>query len=170
MLTVRLYYRALVAAVALTGLAASSGAWAQDQRPGQGEEQRESRFIRMMDTDEDGKVSLKEITDEQKRLVAAADVNGDGKLSVKEFRRRGHWFMRMRATTLFDLMDVDGDGQLTADEITGPSARWFKRYDGNGDGVLASDELPQRHMGRRGGRRGGRMGGPMQHRGGPPGR
>lgn len=168
MLPVRLY-RTLLAVTAVAGLAAASHAWAQapsPAQPAQPEERRQSRFIRMMDTNEDSKVSLKEITDEQKRLVGAADVDGNGKLSAKEFRRRGHWFMRMHATTLFDLMDANGDQELTADEITDPSGRWFKRYDANADGALSADELPQRRMGRHG-RRGARRG---MHRGGPGGR
>lgn len=132
------------AVVALVGGAALAQDRTQNDRP------RESRFVRFLDTNGDGKVSLEEINAEQKRLIAAADVNGDGKLSVDEFRRRGRLFMRLRATTLFDLMDANGDKQLSEDEITKPSARWFARYDANGDGAIVSDELPQRRMGRRG--------------------
>ena len=70
------------------------------------------------------------------------DLDGDGALSVGEFRRRGALFQRLGTTTLFDLIDIDGDQQLTVDELAAPASRWFKRYDGNGDGVLEVDELP----------------------------
>jgi len=102
------------------------------------------RLIEFLDIDGDGAVSLEEIAAEQDRLFVAADVDGDGKLSVEEFRRRGAWFQRMRTTTLFDLSDADGDRAIVPDEIKSPSARWFARYDANGDGKLEAAELPQR--------------------------
>ena len=100
-------------------------------------------MLRVLDTDNDGKVTMAEIEAEQKRLIGAADLNGDGKLSVEEFRRRGSWFQRMHTTTLFDLMDTNGDQVLSADEIANPSARWFKRYDTNADGAIVTEEVPQ---------------------------
>ncbi|CAN0520589.1 unnamed protein product [Laminaria digitata] len=101
-----------------------------------------SRTFSLLDTDGDGKISLAEIRAEQARLIAAADLDGDGKLSVDEFRRRGWWFQRLHTTTLFDLMDADGDQMLTADEIANPSARWFKRYDKDADGGVTTEEVP----------------------------
>ncbi len=102
------------------------------------------RMIEFLDTNGDGAISLDEIAAEQDRLFVAADVDGDGKLSVEEFRRRGQWFQRLRTTTLFDLTDVDGDMAVAPDEIKSPSARWFARYDANGDGKIEASELPQR--------------------------
>lgn len=107
------------------------------------DEQRASRTFQLIDTNNDGKVTLDEIRAEQARLIGAADVDGDGKLSVDEFRRRGWWFQRLHTSTLFDLMDANGDAVLTADEISAPSARWFKRYDKNADGGVTADEAPQ---------------------------
>ena len=101
-----------------------------------------SRTFNLLDTDGDGKISLTEIRAEQARLIAAADLDGDGKLSVDEFRRRGWWFQKLHTTTLFDLMDADGDQVLTADEIANPSARWFKRYDKDTDGGITTGEVP----------------------------
>lgn len=107
-----------------------------------------SRTFSLLDTDGDGKISLAEIRAEQARLIAAADLNGDGKLSVDEFRRWGWWFQKLQTTTLFDLMDADGDQSLTAEEIANPSARWFKRYDKDADGGVTGEEVP--HFNRRG--------------------
>jgi Ca2+-binding EF-hand superfamily protein len=123
---------------------------------------RVSRRLQLLDTNKDGKVSLAEIHAEQKRLMAAADVNGDGKLSVEEFRRRGRWFLRLRTVSFFDMLDTDGDGQISEKEMTAPSARWFKRHDENKDEALDGEEFSKAgwrgrqrdgNRGRRGGRR-----------------
>lgn len=105
------------------------------------ETQPQSRWMRLLDTDKDGKVTNAEIAAEQKRLMTAADVDGDGTLSVEEFRRRGRWFQSLHVTTLFDLMDANGDKTLSADEISAPSQRWLSRYDANNDGAISDDEL-----------------------------
>ncbi|MDH3240413.1 MAG: hypothetical protein OEO83_07085 [Alphaproteobacteria bacterium] len=128
-------------------------------RQGRMERRRAHRFSRrleLLDTNKDGKVSLKEIQDEQKRLIAAADVNGDGKLSVEEFRRRGRWFISLRTISFFDMLDTDGDGQISVKEMTDPSARWFKRHDENKDEALDSDEFSKSSW--RGRQRGGNRG------------
>ena len=103
-----------------------------------------ARFIELFDINHDGKVTLDEINGDQARLFGAVDVNSDKKLSVAEVRRRGRFLQMWRTTTVFDLVDVNGDGVLTLDEIDAPTSRWFKRYDRNGDGVLDVTELPQR--------------------------
>ncbi len=138
----------LLAFGAGTALAQSSAAQtgqeasgAKDARPGMG--RRAARFLRIFDTDGSGTVSLAEIQAEQKRIAGAADVNGDGTLSVDEFRRRGRLIRSLGATSLFDMLDTDGDRKVTSAEIAAPSARWFKRYDANGDGAVSADELPQ---------------------------
>lgn len=133
---------ATLAAFSLTLIAGANAAGADD-RAGR-ENPRATRFIEMFDTGGDGKVTLKEITADQGRLFGAVDVNGDKALSVDEFRRRGRLFRIYTTTTLFDLLDANGDRKLTADEISAPSQRWFKRYDGNNDGVMAADEVPHR--------------------------
>lgn len=127
----------------LAALLALAGGTAQAQGAGDAGADDMPRTLQLLDTDNDGKVTLDEIIAEQKRLVGAADLDGDGKLSVEEFRRRGRWFQRLYTTTLFDLMDTNGDRVLTADEIAAPSARWFKRYDKDTDGSLVPAEVPQ---------------------------
>jgi len=134
--------------------AAGAAAGAPDRAHMRGE-----RFVQFLDTDHDGKVSLKEIQDEEARLFGAADINNDGALSPEEFQRRGELFMRLRVMTLFDLLDTNGDGKLSKEELAAPASRWFKRYDKNGDGFITADELPARPtMGRSGGMRPGMMG------------
>ncbi len=99
------------------------------------------RFLTIDDTNGDGTVSQTEIAAEQKRIFAAADVDGDGKLSVAEFRRRGRLIMRTGGATLFDMLDVNGDQQVTAEELHGPKARWLRRYNTDGAEGLGAEEL-----------------------------
>ncbi len=135
-------------ALALTLAAAGASSVLAQGRPGathdhqQFERFRTERYIQLFDTDGSGTVSLEEIMAEQGRLIQATDVDGNGKLSVEEFHRRGHLLLMLRATTVFDMLDANGDRQLTAEEIAAPTQRWFSRYDTNSDGDLDADEIP----------------------------
>lgn len=102
---------------------------------------RSNQLMGMLDLDANGKVSLEEIGGENKRRVSAVDLDGNGLISPDEFRRRGQLLLAMRTTTIFDLLDGNGDGNLTADELTAPSGRWVARYDQDGDGALSAEEL-----------------------------
>ena len=102
---------------------------------------RASQLMRLLDLDADGNVSLDEIGGENKRRLGAVDLDGNGLISPDEFRRRGQLLVAMRTTTIFDLLDANGDGNLTADELTAPAGRWIARYDQDGDGALSAEEL-----------------------------
>ena len=114
-------------------------------------------MIRLFDLDGDGKVTLEEINTDQARIFTALDVDDDKSMSVDEIKRRGRSLLIFRTTTLFDLLDSNGDGKLSVVEVQAPSQRWFKRYDANGNGIMEAEELPESH--KRGGRGGGRRGG-----------
>lgn len=135
------------ACLAVLTLALAGPAIAQSGPPGDaaaGVSRHAMQFVRIYDTDGNGTVSMAEIEAEQKRILGAADVDGSGALSVEEFRRRGRLIQSLGTTTLFDMLDTNADRAITADELAAPSARWFGRYDANGDGAMSAEELPQR--------------------------
>ncbi len=136
-------------------LGTTGGAAAQDRAARDQPSRHVARFLTIYDTNGDGTVSQAEIAAEQKRIFGAVDVDGDGKLSVAEFRRQGRLIMRSGGATLFDMLDVDGDRQVTAEELHGPKARWLQRYNTDGTAGLGAEELATafQHRGRMHGRR-----------------
>ena len=148
---------AIATAILLIALMSfSSFVWAKDRGPQMNAPQISQHAERMMllyDTNGDGKITLVEINADQARMFTALDVDGDKSMAVDEIRRRGRSLLIFRTTTLFDLLDANGDGTLSVAEVQAPSKRWFKRYDKNGDGVMEANEIPKRrrHRGGRGG-------------------
>ncbi len=114
------------------------------------------------DTDKSGDISLDEFTAAFKERFGKADANKDGKLTVAEIadeieRQRTE---RM-ARHMLDRFDVNGDGELTAEEIESRQQKMFALMDRNDDGKIAPDEMPRR-MGRHDG---GYWGGHHRHHG-----
>lgn len=119
---------------------------AADKSPGPHGHRAQS-FIELFDTNKDGKASTDEIIAEHARLFGASDIDKDGSLSVDEFRRRGRLLQSLGTTTLFDMLDANGDGKISQAELDAPTKRWVARYDANKDGAMNADELPGRDRG-----------------------
>lgn len=128
-----------------------------------------------IDADQNQVISAEEIAKAAEALIGL-DKNSDGNITKDELappnqggRRRGG---RGGASPLLGALDLDRDGELFEDEVTGAAARLIT-LDANSDGELAGEEIrPQRggFGGPPGGRRGGPPGGgPGGDRGGPPG-
>ena len=114
---------------------------------------RTERFNRLYDLNADGKVTIDEINNDQARMFGALDIDSDKALSVAEMRRRGRSLQIWRTVTMFDLLDLNGDGKISVDEIQGPTKRWFARHDANKNGILEAGEIPSGRRGRGRGRR-----------------
>jgi len=132
------------AALAQTPPAPPTPPHAAGKGPGGHHGHRAESFVELFDTNKDGKVSLDEFMAEHARLFGAADVDKDGSLSVDEFRRRGRLIQSLGTTTIFDMLDANGDGKISQAELDAPTKRWVGRYDANKDGALDADELPGR--------------------------
>jgi Ca2+-binding EF-hand superfamily protein len=157
----------VVAGVLVIGLATSALAQGGPQRSGPGSDgdrpafgrdggpgghsRFSARQLAILDTNGDGVLSQEEIAAEHGRLLGAADVDGDGQLSADEFRRRGTFFIRLGTTTFFDLIDANGDQQISQEELNQPMGRWFVRKDTNNDGNIDAEEFSEgrRSFGRR---------------------
>jgi hypothetical protein len=162
----QLILTALLATSALTTLAQDADPGAPHGRPG-GPGHRHPPFVAALDVNKDGVIDATEIANAPGAL-AKLDKNGDGQITLDELRppRPADAPAPQSATDgpkrpkppIFAALDTDGDGVISATELTNASASLAK-LDKNGDGKLTPDEF----MG--GGPRGPRGRGP----GGPGG-
>jgi len=80
-------------------------------------------FMQDFDADGDGIVTPEELRAGLQTLLAEYDANGDGTLSISEFEALNSAAIREQMVDRFQMLDNDGDGQVTADEITAPADR-----------------------------------------------
>lgn len=113
-------------------------------KKGKKQRRRFKNFIKFCDLNENGEVTIKEIVSNQVRILRALDINNNKSLSLKELKRRGRGLKRCRSFNRFDLLDINGDRQITANELHAPMKRWFKRHDANRNGSIESVEVPLR--------------------------
>ena len=81
------------------------------------------------------------------RFQATGALPADLRISVDEFRRNGRLLLALNVTTFFDMMDVDGNKNLSIEEILQPAARWLGRYDTDADGALSLEEITAARLG-----------------------
>lgn len=113
------------------------------------------------DSDGDGIVSPEELRAALERKLAEYDANGDGTLSLEEFEALHSALIRPQMVDRFQVLDEDGDGKVTAEEIAAPAdhmERMMKRHERFGRG-------PEGGPGPRGERPGAEMPGGMMKRG-----
>ncbi len=121
---------------------------------------RGARMFERYDTDGDGKISREEFEQARAARFATADADGDGAVTVQEFMTYAEARRVERLTSMFEQLDTDDDGVLSAEELDRRADAMFTRLDRDGDGVVTKEDLPQR-----GAKRGER--GPMRGDQGP---
>jgi hypothetical protein len=146
-------------AVALTGWAMAAllagAAMAGDGAPATGSAKDGARGIMRADTDGDGRISKAEIaalqSQKQGEWFDKADADKDGFLTEEEIRqardarrdhRRGE--MKARMDEHFKQADVNGDGQLSLDEVQAKMPKLAERFttlDADKNGALSKEEL-----------------------------
>lgn len=107
------------------------------------------QFAKRYDTDRDGKISQQEIDTNRTEWHKKFDSDGNGTLSLKEFEALWLEAKRQRMVRSFQRFDVDGDGQMSADEYTQPMADVVERWDRDGDGVLSKQDRRHHRKGMR---------------------
>jgi len=114
-------------------------------------------MFRRLDRNRDGKIVADEVPDEQRprfdRLAAMADKDNDGAVTEEELRQG---FDRIRQqfagkpgemdpARVFEYLDRNADGKLTADEVPSERKSMFERAvrfgDRDGDGALTEEEF-----------------------------
>jgi hypothetical protein len=75
------------------------------------------------DADGDGAVSPEEAHGQLQAMHSSFDANGDGTLSIEEFEMLHSSMIRDAMVDRFQHLDADGDGKVTAGEMTAPADR-----------------------------------------------
>jgi hypothetical protein len=135
------------------GLAALGGAALADK--GQG-------MFGRADTNGDGFVSKEEFAAGRNAMFTRLDANGDGSVDQAELdKAREAWHQRKSQQAQADSapqaekpkkehrgfmarIDTDSDGKVTTQEFAAAGDKMFAKFDANGDGKLAQDEMPKR--------------------------
>ena len=134
------------------GLTALAGAALADK--GQG-------MFGRADTNGDGFVSKEEFAAARTAMFTKLDANGDGVVDQAELdKAREAWHQRKSQTQadsgtqaetpkkehhgrFMARIDTDSDGKVTTQEFAAAGDKMFAKFDANGDGKLAQDEMPK---------------------------
>lgn len=107
-------------------------------------------MIMRYDADQDGVVTQSEFNTARAASFSETDANHDGALSRDEIQafHRAHREARREAggprRDPMSRADANNDGRVTREEFLAGPAAMFDRMDTNNDGVLSADERPQR--------------------------
>jgi Ca2+-binding EF-hand superfamily protein len=153
-------FAALAGVIATAAYAADGpGGWAMHGMHG-------NMRLQKADADKSGDISFDEFTAAMKGRIENADANHDGKVTVEELAAylEKARYERM-AKRMIDRFDTNGDGELAEDEVQGRQKKLFALLDRNDDGKIEKNEM--RRMGGWGHHAGWRHGGWGHH--GPDG-
>lgn len=123
----------LSAGIGIAGVTAVSA-----QGPGRGSGERFDR----LDANNDGELTLEEMTAKQAAMIEEADADGNGAVSKAEM----HAFRQAKRAERNP--DKNDDGVIDRTEFLNAAQDRFDRLDKDGDGLLSEDERPRK--GRRG--------------------
>ena len=102
-------------------------------------------MIEQIDANADGKITMAEMNAHREQLHAEHDKDGNKAISLSEFE--GIWLTMMRPMMVdkFQMMDDDGDGQITDAEVDKKMTRMMRWMDKDEDGALSIKEMYRGH-------------------------
>ncbi|WNK01266.1 hypothetical protein L2D14_07515 [Thalassospiraceae bacterium LMO-JJ14] len=106
------------------------------------------RMMHMMetyDTNNDGALTVEEVTAERAKKFKAFDKNADGMLDLNEYQALWMDAMRERMVDRFQKHDNDGDGKISEQDFSERYSRMMTWMDRNEDGKIDRED----HMGSR---------------------
>ena len=135
----------LVKVLLVTGLAALSvSAWAGSGKYSDGK----GRFMGFFDTNGDGVVTMDEFNAAAASRFDKMDADKNGVVTEEEFRAYIGQKRSERRERKFQIMDSNGDGQISMDEYISYKQKRaeskFQRMDTNNDGIVSKDEYDAR--------------------------
>ena len=122
---------------------------AQNGQPG-------AHFVENWDLDEDGQVTLAEVTERRGDVFLTFDADENGVLDAEEYalfdearandmegqQGHGHGAMKNAETGMhLAFNDSDGDGLVTREEFLNHASGWMELMDRDGDGVITTTDF-----------------------------
>lgn len=94
-----------------------------------------------MDRNQNGKISREELDRHSGARFQAMDGNADGVVDPEEFAVAVLLPLQKTIDRRFALLDRDGNGRITEDELAQTAVQRFSRLDGDWDGAVTLEEL-----------------------------
>lgn len=112
---------------------------------GMGGNHHRMEIIEQIDANADGKITMSEMVAHRDKLHTEHDKDGNKAISLSEFE--GIWLSMMRPMMVdkFQMMDDDGDGQITDAEVDKKMSRIMRKMDKDEDGALSMREMSRGH-------------------------
>jgi Ca2+-binding EF-hand superfamily protein len=146
------YFKTTLAVCVATGLLVATSASADEEHANHGSHS--DMMVKMMDANQDGKITSDEHEAGAKKMFERMDANKDGQVSETEMsdhhremmnKHHGKGMKEMSSAEKIRTVDANEDGLLTAQEHAVASKQMFDKMDKDQDGLLTAAEIEAGH-------------------------